>query len=78
MTAIAAVHDEAPSFEDTDWQKVVRLYGWPPTVTSPSPVDFLRRLGRTAGAHLAYEEAGRHIGAGSPGRPRIQSWNAPM
>jgi RNA polymerase sigma factor (sigma-70 family) len=98
MAAIAAVHDEAPSFGDTDWREVVGLYDllmdrWPSPVVqlnravavgfadgaaeglaaldalascpelaaysylSAARADFLRRLGRTAEARLAYEEA---------------------
>ena len=98
MAAIAAVHDGAPSFADTDWPQIVGLYDllmrrWPSPVvalnravaigfaTGPaaglaaldalgaSPelagygylaaarADFLRRLGRTGEARLAYEEA---------------------
>ncbi len=98
MAAIAAVHAEAPSWDDTDWREVVVLYDLLTTIW-PSPVvalnravavgladgpaaglealdelgaepqlagygylaaaraDFLRRLGRTDEAGLAYEEA---------------------
>ena len=98
MAAIAAVHDEAPSWEATDWNEIVGLYGllmelWPSPVVAlnravaiglaagpdaglaaldvlaTEPVlatysylasaraDFLRRLGRTGEARVAYEEA---------------------
>ncbi|WP_405602533.1 sigma-70 family RNA polymerase sigma factor [Streptomyces sp. NBC_01410] len=98
MAAIAAVHAEAPSWEETDWREVVALYDllvqiWPSPVValnravavgfaggpaaglaavdalSAEPqlagygylaaarADFLRRLGRTAEARSAYEEA---------------------
>jgi RNA polymerase sigma factor (sigma-70 family) len=98
MAAIAAVHDEAPSFGDTDWREVIGLYDllmdrWPSPVVelnravaigfadgaaeglaalgalaacpelaaysylSAARADFLRRLGRTAEARQAYEEA---------------------
>jgi RNA polymerase sigma-70 factor (ECF subfamily) len=98
MAAIAAVHDEAPSWDATDWAEIVGLYDllvelWPSPVVAlnravavglavgPSaglaaldalatePVlatysylasaraDFLRRLGRTGEARVAYEEA---------------------
>ena len=98
MAAIAAVHDEAPAFGDTDWPQIVGLYDllmqrWPSPVVdlnravavgfadgpaaglvaldalAASPelagygylaaarADFLRRLGRTGEARLAYEEA---------------------
>ena len=98
MAAIAAVHDEAPRFGDTDWPQIVGLYDllmrrWPSPVValnravavgfadgpaeglaaldalaaspelagygylSASRADFLRRLGRTREARLAYEEA---------------------
>ncbi len=98
MAAIAAVHDEAPTFGDTDWPQIVGLYDllmrrWPSPVValnravavgfadgpaqglaaldalaaspelagygylSASRADFLRRLGRTGEARLAYQEA---------------------
>jgi RNA polymerase sigma factor (sigma-70 family) len=98
MAAIAAVHDEAPAFGDTDWPQIVGIYdllmrSWPSPVVelnravavgfangpaaglgaldalAASPelagygylaaarADFLRRLGRTGEARLAYEEA---------------------
>ncbi|MCW2880980.1 MAG: putative polymerase ECF-subfamily sigma factor [Sphaerisporangium sp.] len=98
MAAIAAVHSEAPKWQDTDWREVVALYGllvqiWPSPVVAlnravavgfaegpargleeldalaaepqlagygylaASRADFLRRLGRTAEARTAYEEA---------------------
>ncbi len=98
MAAIAAVHDEAPSFDDTDWPEVLGLYDlliqlWPSPVVAlnravavgfahgpaagltaldalasepqlagygylaAARADFLRRLGRTDQARLAYEEA---------------------
>ncbi|WP_164836096.1 RNA polymerase sigma factor [Actinacidiphila soli] len=98
MAAIAAVHAEAPSWDDTDWREVVALYDllvrlWPSPVValnravalgfaagpadglaaldalaaepqlagygylSAARADFLRRLGRTAEARTAYEEA---------------------
>ena len=98
MAAIAAVHDEASRFGETDWPQIVGLYDllmrrWPSPVValnravaigfadgpaeglaaldalaaspelagygylSASRADFLRRLGRTSEARLAYEEA---------------------
>ncbi|MCX4587666.1 RNA polymerase sigma factor [Streptomyces sp. NBC_01481] len=98
MAAIAAVHAEAPSWEETDWREVVALYDllvqiWPSPVVAlnravavgfaggpaaglaavdalaaepqlagygylaAARADFLRRLGRTAEARSAYEEA---------------------
>jgi len=98
MAAIAAVHDGAPAFADTDWPQIVGLYdllmrSWPSPVVelnravavgfadgpaaglvaldalAASPelagygylaaarADFLRLLGRTGEARLAYEEA---------------------
>jgi RNA polymerase sigma-70 factor (ECF subfamily) len=98
MAAIAAVHDEAPSWESTDWDELVGLYNllvdvWPSPVVAlnravavglasgpaaglaaldalaaepqlagygylaAARADFLRRLGRLAEAHTAYEEA---------------------
>ena len=98
MAAIAAVHAEAPTWQDTDWREIVALYGvlvqiWPSPVVAlnravavgladgpaaglaaldalaaepqlagygylaSARADFLRRLGRTAQARQAYEEA---------------------
>jgi RNA polymerase sigma-70 factor (ECF subfamily) len=98
MAAIAAVHSEAPTWQDTDWQEVAALYNllvqiWPSPVVAlnravavgfaygpdagfraldalaaepqlagygylaAARADFLRRLGRTAEARTAYEEA---------------------
>jgi predicted RNA polymerase sigma factor len=98
QAAIAAVHAEAPRWDETDWPEIVSLYGVLETIW-PSPVvalnravavgfasgpqaglreldeladepqlagygylasaraDFLRRLGRSSEARLAYEEA---------------------
>jgi RNA polymerase sigma-70 factor (ECF subfamily) len=42
MAAIAAVHSEAPSWPDTDWQEVVALYDLLVTLW-PSPVVALNR-----------------------------------
>jgi RNA polymerase sigma-70 factor (ECF subfamily) len=98
MAAIAAVHDEAREWDDTDWPEIVGLYDllletWPSPVValnraiavgfavgpaeglsqldmlaaepqlarygylSAARADFLKRLGRTSEAKLAYEEA---------------------
>ncbi|MEV7175565.1 sigma-70 family RNA polymerase sigma factor [Kitasatospora sp. NPDC093679] len=98
MAAVAAVHAEAPSWQETDWREVVALYDllvqiWPSPVVAlnravavgfaagpaaglaaldalaaepqlagygylaAARADFLRRLGRTAEARLAYREA---------------------
>ena len=98
MSAIAAVHDEARSWEDTDWSEIRGLYdllldAWPSAVVAmnraiatgfavgpaeglaelerlaleptlarygylaAARADFLKRLGRTAEAMSAYEEA---------------------
>ena len=98
QAAIAAVHAEAPRWEDTDWREIVALYDllrdrWPSPVVAlnravavglaegpaaglaelehlgaepqlarygylaAARADFLRRLGRTDEARLAYEEA---------------------
>jgi len=98
MAAIAAVHAQAPGFEDTAWGEIVALYDhlarvWPSPVVAlnraaaigfargpaaglealdeladepqlaaygylaAARADFLRRLGRTAEARDAYEEA---------------------
>ncbi|HEY2205547.1 MAG TPA: sigma-70 family RNA polymerase sigma factor [Pseudonocardia sp.] len=42
MAAIAAVHDEAPRFSDTDWREIVALYDLL-TAIWPSPVVALNR-----------------------------------
>jgi RNA polymerase sigma factor (sigma-70 family) len=98
MAAIAAVHAESPTWQETDWREIVALYNvliqlWPSPVValnraaaiglaegpeaglneldsladkpqlagysylSATRADFLRRLGRTAEARTAYEEA---------------------
>lgn len=98
QAAVAAVHAEAPSWEATDWNEIVALYGvlaevWPSPVVAlnravavgfargfavglveldelaadpqlatygylaGARADFLRRLGRTAEARVAYDEA---------------------
>ncbi|MDG3010370.1 RNA polymerase sigma factor [Rhodococcus sp. D2-41] len=98
MAAIAAVHDEAPTWSQTDWAEIAGLYDllvqvWPspivalnravavgeahgpgrglteldalagePTLATyhylaAARADFLRRLGRTDEARLAYQEA---------------------
>ncbi len=98
MAAIAAVHAQAPSWDETDWREILDLYDlllalWPSPVVAlnravalgfadgpeaglaaldalaEEPIlanysyltstraDFLRRLGRTSEARLAYQEA---------------------
>jgi RNA polymerase sigma-70 factor (ECF subfamily) len=42
MAAIAAVHDEAPTWDDTDWREIVALYGLLVQIW-PSPVVALNR-----------------------------------
>jgi RNA polymerase sigma-70 factor (ECF subfamily) len=42
MAAIAAVHDEAPTFDDTDWREVAALYDLLVQIW-PSPVVALNR-----------------------------------
>ena len=42
QAAIAAVHDEAPAFQDTDWRQILALYGQLGRV-APSPVVELNR-----------------------------------
>jgi RNA polymerase sigma-70 factor (ECF subfamily) len=39
---IAAVHAEAPSAEETDWDRIARLYEWH-TAIAPSPIVELNR-----------------------------------
>ena len=56
--AIAALHSEAPSWAETDWQQVVALYTLLATL-EPSPVVFLNRaiaLRQLAGSAAALEE----------------------
>lgn len=43
QAAIAAVHDEAANFEDTDWQQILHLYGLLEQV-SPGPMVTLNRI----------------------------------
>jgi RNA polymerase sigma-70 factor, ECF subfamily len=50
--AIAAVHAEAPSFAETDWEQIVALYGALAAV-APSPVVELNRAVAVAEAHGA-------------------------
>lgn len=98
MAAIAAVHDESPTWADTDWDAILALYDvlrvtWPTPVVelnraialgfaegpaaglaeldelaadprlarypylAAARADCLRRLGRTAEARIAYDEA---------------------
>jgi RNA polymerase sigma-70 factor, ECF subfamily len=42
MAAIAAVHDEAPTWDETDWREIVALYGLLVQIW-PSPVVALNR-----------------------------------
>src|SRR5215207_7427798 len=53
QAAIAAVHAESPTWDDTDWHEIVALYGYLPAARA----DFLRRLGRVEEARDAYAEA---------------------
>ncbi|PZS23671.1 MAG: RNA polymerase subunit sigma-24 [Pseudonocardiales bacterium] len=50
MAAIAAVHDEAPSWADTDWTEIVGLYDLLVTIW-PSPVVALNRAVAIGYAH---------------------------
>ena len=43
QAAIAAVHDEAPSAEDTDWTQILGLYGLLETI-APGPMVTLNRI----------------------------------
>ncbi|MBO3746321.1 RNA polymerase sigma factor [Streptosporangiaceae bacterium NEAU-GS5] len=71
QAAIAAVHDEAARFEDTDWFEILGLYELL-TVLEPSPMVALNRIVAVAmvdGAHIALaaldaeaELAGHHRG----------------
>ncbi len=62
--AIAAVHCEAPSWEETDWPQLVALYSLLATL-EPSPVVLLNRaiaLRHVAGSAAALEEVDRLSG----------------
>jgi RNA polymerase sigma factor (sigma-70 family) len=50
QAAIAAVHDEAPTFEDTDWRQIVALYTVLDRI-APDPVARLNRAVAVAMAH---------------------------
>ena len=50
QAAIAAVHDEAARFEDTDWRQIVGLYGLLQTI-SPGPMVTLNRIVADAMVH---------------------------
>lgn len=55
QAAIAAVHDEAASFEDTEWREIVGLYGLLQSI-APGPMVTLNRI--VAGAMLHGPEVG--------------------
>jgi predicted RNA polymerase sigma factor len=55
QAAIAAVHDEAGRFEDTDWRQIAGLYGLLQTI-APGPMVTLNRI--VAGAMVTGPEAG--------------------
>ena len=50
QAAIAAVHDEAARFEDTDWRQILGLYGLLETV-APGPMVTLNRIVAVAMVH---------------------------
>jgi predicted RNA polymerase sigma factor len=50
QAAIAAVHDEAAGFEDTDWRQILGLYGLLDTV-APGPMVTLNRIVAVAMVH---------------------------
>ena len=50
QAAIAAVHDEAARFEDTDWRQILGLYGLLETV-APGPMVALNRIVAVAMIH---------------------------
>jgi RNA polymerase sigma factor (sigma-70 family) len=52
QAAIAAVHDEAPRAQDTDWPQILALYGVL-EVLAPGPVVALNRIVATAMVHGA-------------------------
>ena len=43
QAAIAAVHDEAPNADDTDWRQILGLYGLLQTI-APGPMVTLNRI----------------------------------
>ena len=58
QAAIAAVHDEAPSAEETDWPQILRLYDLLRTI-EPGPMVTLNRVvavGMVHGADVGLEE----------------------
>jgi predicted RNA polymerase sigma factor len=50
QAAIAAVHDEAPSAEDTDWPHILSLYDLLRTI-EPGPMVTLNRVAAVAMVH---------------------------
>jgi RNA polymerase sigma factor (sigma-70 family) len=50
QAAIAAVHDEATRFEDTDWRQILGLYGLLQTI-APGPMVTLNRIVAAAMVH---------------------------
>ncbi|SNT06156.1 RNA polymerase sigma-70 factor, ECF subfamily [Ekhidna lutea] len=58
QAAISAVHCQAPSFEETNWMEILRLYDLQLQIT-PSPIVRLNRivpLEKVHGPHVAYTE----------------------
>jgi RNA polymerase sigma factor (sigma-70 family) len=50
QAAIAAVHNEAPSYAETDWPQIAALYAWLEQLTPTPPV----RLSRAVAVAMAY------------------------
>jgi predicted RNA polymerase sigma factor len=50
QAAIAAVHNGAPSYVETDWPQIAALYGWLERLTPTPPV----RLSRAVAVAMAY------------------------
>jgi RNA polymerase sigma factor (sigma-70 family) len=50
QAAIAALHNEAPSYAETDWPQIAALYGWLEHLTPTPPV----RLSRAVAVAMAY------------------------
>ena len=70
--AIAALHDEAPGFDATDWPRIVALYDVLLTLT-PSPVVALNRA--VAVAMRDGPEAGLALLDGLAGEPRLGGYH---
>jgi len=71
QAAIAAVHDQAPSFEATDWPRIVALYEQLMAATAPNPVVRLNHA--VAVAMTSGPEAGLALLADLEGDRRVRA-----